>query len=290
MMAPTRVHTSTDPSWVKAALRATAEQLGFSGWFDREEQWVRNACIHTDLDCTRSARDKITIGDAIIDLSQLQRALDHRPQHMAEATVRAWVERAIAAQSEPKHPCPISHVLPHLRPPADAATLPWHTPIANGRLVECLVADEQTSITYLGPLQIVGHKVGVDGLRTRARLNLSVLMPYDLSGCTPHASHPDVWVCATGDGHDAARLLLADQLAGGPVIAWAPHRDRLVFTRCPPQELGSIAWTLRQEALQSAHTATHPITAEAFSVEDGQVSHLHFVGQGERGRLKAATP
>ncbi len=283
------MHTSIAPSWEKAVPKANARPLSFSGWFEREEQWVRKACAHSGFDCIRIARDRISIGDAIIDLAQLQRALDHQPDHLMEPTVNAWVERAIAAQGEPTQPRPISHVLPHLRPPADAEDVPWHMPIANGRLLECLVTDDLTSMAYLGPIQIVEHAVGVEGLRARARLNLRLLMPYDHSDCTPHPSLPDVWVCCTGDGHDAARILLADQLAGGPVTAWVPHRDRLMFTRRSPAELDNIAHALRQEALRCALTATHPITAEAFWVEKGQVSHLRFVGHGESGKLESTT-
>jgi hypothetical protein len=271
---------------VRAAPKATASRLNFRGWFEREERWIRDACAKADVHCTRSARDQMSIGEAIIDLSQLERALDHRSDEMAASTVNAWVERAIAAQRDVHYPSHVSHILPHLRPPADGETLPWYAPIAGGRLLECLVANEDQTITYLDPIEIIKHGLGLEGLRTRARLNLSVLAPYDLSDCTPHPLHPDVWVCATGDGHDAARLSLADQLAGGPVIAWVPHRDRLVFTRRLPNELGTTAWALREEAIRSAHTATHPITAEAFQVDTGVVSHLRFIGQGHTGRLE----
>jgi hypothetical protein len=59
-----------------------------------------------------------------------------------------------------------------------------------------------------------------------------------------------------------------------------------VFTRRLPNELGTTAWALREEAIRSAHTATHPITAEAFQVDTGVVSHLRFIGQGHTGRLE----
>jgi len=140
---------------------------------------------------------------------------------------------------------------------------------------------------YLDPLQIVKHGMGVDGLRKRARLNLSVRGPYSTADCTPHESISDVWICATGDGHDAARLLIADQLADGPAVAWVPHRDRMLFTRRSPKELGAAAWVIRNEAIRSASRATHPITAEAFMVQNGVVTHLPFVGLNDQGRLDA---
>jgi hypothetical protein len=261
--------------------------LDFPGWFEREEQWVVAACIRAGVHCSRTERDQMSIGEAIIDLTQLQRALNHRPADMAESTVNAWVARAISAQHDTPAPLPIARILPHLRPPIGEHLLPWHAPLASGRLLECLVADEDETIQYLGPLQVVQFGLGVEGLRARARLNLSLLPPYDLSGFTPHEVHPDVWVCATGDGHDAARMLLADQLAGGPVIAWVPHRDRLVLTRREAHQLDGIAWAIREEAIRSAPLVTHPITAEAFLVNEGLISHLHFVGQGDTGRLES---
>jgi len=262
--------------------------LEFLGLFEREEQWIQAACIERNVQSVRISQHQIGIGDAIIDLSQLQRALDHRPEALAKSTVLAWVARAIAAQRKGLQANRVSFIMPHLRPPTDEHALPWQTPLAEGRLMECLVADQPDTIQYLGPLQIVQHGLGVQGLRERARMNLSLLFPYTLSDCTPHDSQADVWICSVGDGHDAARLLIADQLAGGPVVAWVPHRDRMVFTRRFATELNDTAWNLRQEAIRSALTATHPITAEAFHVHDGAVSHMRFIGHDEHGYLERA--
>jgi len=226
------------------------------------------------------------VGQATIDLVQLQRRLDHQPPTAAKPTVRAWIEKAVLFQREDVPMGHISGVFPHIRPPPDQASLPWCTPLANDRLLCCLVADDPTIMRYLNPIQIMNHGLGLSGLKTRAIANLSLLPPYSISECSPHPEQPDTWVVNVGDGHDAARILLADVIAGGPVVAWIPHRDQLVFTTRTVDAIGQDAARLRQNSIRSAQSATHPISAEAFRVEKGILSHLPFHGDEDAGILK----
>ena len=233
----------------------------------------------------RTERHMMTIGEATIDLRQLQKALDQNASILAQTTVNAWVDKAWAHQQEKTSDGHISGVLPHLRPPPDHASLPWFSSIADDRLLCCLISDEQDSVRYLDPIEITNHGLGASGLLDRAKINLSLLPPYSLSDCVPHPDFDDIWLIETRDGHDAARLLTAHTLTDRALIAWVPHRDRLVVTTRSVDELGPLSAKLRSDAILCATVATHPISAEAFLLSRGSISHLRFQADHRHGTL-----
>ena len=285
MMAPQKVHTSIVRSLARAAFTASVNPLNFDGDFEKEESLLREACLKQGLSCARNHRQFMDVGDATVDLMQLQKALDHQPPKKSESVVSAWVEKARKSKETSTVSRHISNVFPHIRPPPDRDSLPWSATIAHDRLLCCLVRDERNSIRYLDPIEIANHGLGATGLLERAKTNLSLLPPYSLSDCIPHPEFSDVWRIETHDGHDAARLLTANTLTGQPLIAWVPHRDRLVLTTRSIDELGALSAKLRGDAIQSASAATHPISAEAFFLNQGQISHLRFQGDHANGRL-----
>ena len=246
---------------------------------------IRAACERYQAPCVRDTIDTIHIGDAVINLRQLQRAMDSSPISSQSVVADVWVETAIVQQSECKPQGHISTVFPHIRPPPDQADLPWAEPIANGRLMSCLVYDEKHHLRHLNPINIANFNFGVKGLQERATINLALRSPYRLQDCVPHPVHPNVWLVSKGDGHDAARILMADRLANSAVVAWVPHRDLLMFSTLTISELGDTAAALRQECIERAQASKHPITAEAFRVDHGTVVHLPFRRTDTGGQL-----
>ncbi|MFW5875408.1 MAG: hypothetical protein ACOCXM_01600 [Myxococcota bacterium] len=89
---------------------------------------------------------------------------------------------------------------------------------------------------------------------------------------TPHGP---LLVARTGDGHDAARLLLPglyDVLsaeAEPPLVAAVPHRDILMATSARD---GAAVRDLTERAAEAAARAPHRISAHLFAVQPGGVS------------------
>ena len=265
--------------------QTNAEPLNFTGWFERESTLVEAACQTRGISCSRKERTAINIGAASIDLVQLQRALDHQPPDSHERTVLAWIDKAIDVLDANPVRSQLADVFPHLRSPKDQAAVPWIRKLANNRLLCCLVSEDADSMRYLGPIELTKMGSNQEQIIDRAKQNLGQLPPHSLADCTPHAHCPNVWTIDTKDGHDAARLLIADTIVGGAAVVWIPHRDRLVLSTSTPQMLGPWVDQLRDEAIQSARHAKHPITAEAFLVKDGVVSHLRYQRSDAVGQL-----
>ena len=269
--------------------KTDASPSDFTGWFEREEALIRSACETLQVHCTRATRTTMDIAQATIDLVQLRRALDHRSEDDAAMVVHAWVDKAISMLTTESSQAVLSMVFPHLRSPQDRSTVPWIEAIANDRLLCCLIADEPDSMRYLSPIDTMAFDRPIHQVIERAMCNLSLLPPYGVAACAEHPIGPDVWVIQTGDGHDAARLLIADILVGGPAIGWLPHRDRLILTKANLTSCVQWAGPLRREAIQHAQHAKHPITAEAFLVQNSTITHLPFHCDGSSGRLYLPT-
>jgi len=124
---------------VKAAQKVSASPLSFKGWFDREETLIQAECRQQQIECTRSDINTMLVGTASIDLTQLQRHLDQSDADAAPRIVHAWVESAVLHQRERIPKGHISTVFPHIRPPPDRNNVPWSEPIADERLLVCLV-------------------------------------------------------------------------------------------------------------------------------------------------------
>ena len=265
--------------------RTDAETLKFTGWFEREATLVEATCRAQGIACARTERATIQIGGASIDLLQLQRALDRQPPDAHPATVLTWVDKAIAVQDLPREHAQLAHVYPHIRSPKDTESVPWIRKLANDRLLYCLVSEDAESMRYLGPIVLSQMGVSHDQIVRKAKQNLRLMPPHSLADCSPHAHCPNVWIIETNDGHDAARLLIADAIANGAALVWIPHRDRLVLSTDSPHALAPWIDHLREEAIGHAQHAKHPITAEAFWVEDGTVTHLPYTRSGSTGQL-----
>ena len=199
--------------------------------------------------------------------------------------VLAWVDKAIAVQEGNSIHALLTTVYPHLRSPKDQASVPWIRKIGNERLLCCLVSEDAAAMHYLGPIDILKFDQPQEHVLARAKQNLSLLPPYSLADCTPHPECPDVWTIETGDGHDAARLLIADLIAGDSAVVWIPHRDRMMLSTASLTTLRPWVDRLRAETIRHAQHAKHPITAEAFWVKNGEVSHLRYLRTGSTGQL-----
>ena len=178
------VHSYSARSWEKDVKLTDASLPDFAGWFEREIQLIEAACQSRGVACFRPDRSTMTVGAASINLAQLQRALDHRPTEAMASTVLAWIDKAIAVQDADSPHAPLTAIFPHLRSPKDQAHVPWIRKLADERLLFCLVAEDATSMRYLGPIETTRFGCPQDQVHKRAICNLSLLPPYSLMDCT----------------------------------------------------------------------------------------------------------
>jgi hypothetical protein len=216
----------------------------------------------------------MAIGDAVLGLRSLSVLLDGTSLADQFDAVQARVKHAISEQSSTASILALGDVYPRLRPPADADRLSWFEPVAQGRLLECVVLDEAETVRYLDPIQVVGFGVGVQGVRQRSRLNLLALR-------ADFVSHPEdsrIQRCRMGDGHDAARLLVAGNLLSDmdKILCCVPDRDTLFCANLFRDDIQGVARKMRELAVRRATRAAYPLSAECFVVAGESIQHIPF--------------
>lgn len=229
---------------------------------------------HYGWQASRVDEEHMAIGDAVLSLRSLSVLLDG-PSPVAQFdAVQARVKHAIAEQSPTASVLALDSVYPRLRPPADADGLSWFEPIAQERLLECVVLDESDTVRYLDPIHIVGFGVGVQGVRQRSRLNLLQLNAHFV----PHPEDPRIQRCRMGDGHDAARLLVANHLLNGmdKILCCVPDRDTLLCADRFRDDIQDVAHEMRKLAVKRATRAAYPLSAECFLVDGESIQHIPF--------------
>jgi hypothetical protein len=240
----------------------------------RETSAIEWMASHHGLVASRIDPEHMAVRDAVLGLRSLKILLDDLPASDQFDIVWSRVKTAISSQSSSSVEPRLGDVFPRLRPPLDAQDLSWFEPIANGRLLECLVSDESDTVRYLDALRIVGFGLGVRGVRSRSRSNLRALGAVFV----PLAEEPRIQICRMGDGHDAARLLIASDLMNGmdTVLCCAPDRDTLLCADPSQSDIQYVARKMREMGVVYATQAAYPLSAECFLVDGLTVRHIPF--------------
>ena len=225
-----------------------------------------------------------------LGLANLRRLLAQVDSREHPGVVGQWVEAAVAAARGQPEPPEAGQLMPRLGlPDADPEGVTWFAPLADDHLRAMLVLDQPTLVRFLRTLDLVEWRVGLVAARRRALENLDersadvALLPVD--------DLPGVFEIATGDGYDAARLLILDRWVPGPLgaLAVVPARDLLwVAPVDGPSslELGAMLWSEAREALPEV---PYPLSGELFWHVEGRLHHVPVVGD-DAGGVRLVVP
>lgn len=140
-------------------------------------------------------------------------------------------------------------------------------------LVICYVIDDPWCMTFVcrAHLQQWGH--GEDDLYHLATRNLHALAAADVPLPGPN---DDGVLVRTGDGFDAARVLLLDRDKIDGLLVGLPERDVLWLGTDEPRGLGGL---MALNAKQ-ARRATHPLSTTLYRMTDGELVPVTDSGSG----------
>ena len=173
-------------------------------------------------------------------------------------------------------------LLPRLRLPG-ACGAAWSTEFGDGRLELCLIADRPGTVRYLSPMDVVGLGVGLARAQSLAFDNLR--------NRSPHGRWVDIGEGFSGhrsqvrDGHDASRVLVAEQWFTDPLglLVLAPTRDLGFVLPCSTPRAIEEAIALHEVALDLVATEAYAISADVFWLVGGALRHLPIQGaEGSR--------
>jgi hypothetical protein len=195
---------------------------------------------------------------ATLSLLNLRRTLSLLPEAHHEAAIGRFARLAVVGLTGAGE----GELLPRLTAPGDPRSLsaPWFTPIADGLLWLTLVEDRGEVLRYVRTMDIVRWRRSVADVRQAAMDNLTAWS----AGVVPESMGEGVYRFATGDGLDAARLLILSRWFTGPQFALPVSRDQLWVT-ADPQRAG----VLRQAIGPAAHRLPHAITDRLIRHEAG---------------------
>lgn len=142
-----------------------------------------------------------------------------------------------------------------------------------GDLIIAYVIDEERSVAYINEDHLERWGVSVQDLHTCALENLRRRTEAQVKYTTVGAGEQRLFIYNSGDGYDAARLLLADVLAGwaralpGNLVIGIPNRDFLIaFSDANPEILRAVAAQVQADAAQR-----QGLTDQLFTLTKGVV-------------------
>jgi uncharacterized protein YtpQ (UPF0354 family) len=138
-----------------------------------------------------------------------------------------------------------------------------HTPL-NDDLVVVYVIDTANSMTFVCREQQKRWRKSVEDLH---RLALGNLARRGAAGLTQRP-RDEAMVLQTGDGYDAARVLLLEAQEG--LLVAVPDRDTLWVGPEQGQDLASLMAT----TADLAEHAPHPVSPQVYRLKDGQLAPL----------------
>ncbi|MBA4065072.1 MAG: hypothetical protein C0501_15425 [Isosphaera sp.] len=213
--------------------------------------------------------------DQYVGLANLYRRAKAADRAEWPAVIRAFLENVTGALSGPKIPDDLSAVTAQLRPRLGkpfgrhGRAYPWGVPLRGTGLEINLVVDYPNTMAYVTDEML--RKTGRAGedLLDVALANLRAGTPADFF--EPVSGELDIHVGHTGDGYDAARaLLVEDLLPPSPAGFWVavPSREELA------------AWPVSFAALSKVHVLklfardnyrehAYPVTDDVLWVRDG---------------------
>jgi uncharacterized protein YtpQ (UPF0354 family) len=141
-------------------------------------------------------------------------------------------------------------------------------------LIITYVIDEKRSVAYINEEQLDRWQVGIDELHDLALANLRHVTEQQVKYTTAGEGDQRLFIFNSGDGYDAARLLLTDVLAQwarmlpGNLVVGIPNRDFLIALSDADQDiLQAVAQQIQADALQR----DHGLTEQLFTLRNGVI-------------------
>jgi hypothetical protein len=244
------------PSGFRAAVAHALADLGFSvaSW---EDDGV-------NVKCPSRA------GEQYVGLSNLHRRAKAREKAEWPALIREFLRHVTEALSGPKVPDDLLTVADQLRPrlgkpfARGEKACPWGIPLTGTPLEINLVIDYPNTMAYVTDEMLAKTGKAGEDVLDLALANLKRETPHDFF--EPVCDELDIYVGHTGDGYDAARaLLIEDLLPESPAGFWVavPSREELAV------------WPVSFPALEKVHVIklfaqgnyrdhAYPVTDEVF--------------------------
>ena len=148
-----------------------------------------------------------------------------------------------------------------------------------GDLMIAYVIDEDRSVAYINEEHLERWGVSIHDLHAQAIANLRRRTDANVKYTTVGAGEQRLFIYNSGDGYDAARLLLSDVLSGwardlpGQLIIGIPNRDFLIaFSDANPEILRAVAAQVQADAAQQQYG----LTEQLFTLEQGVVKEYSW--------------
>ncbi len=148
-----------------------------------------------------------------------------------------------------------------------------------GDLMITYVIDEERSVAYINEEHLERWSVSVQDLHERAIENLRQRTEQRVKYTTVGAGDQQLFIYSSGDGYDAARLLLSDVLAEwaralpGNLVIGIPNRDFLIaFSDTNPEILRAVAAQVQADAAQRQYG----LTDQLFTLVKGVVKEYSW--------------
>ncbi len=215
--------------------------------------------------------------EASIGLSNLRRIIESVPEGEAGEQLAYHLRALEEAPSEAGEAGPQGPLVPRLMV-AGGPKQPWRRALVPGALELGLAVDLPKSVRFVTPLDLVRWKIAVAEGEARAMAELRArsegaeVEPTGV-GAVMHVH--------LGDGLDASRLLLADELLPSPagVLASVPGRDGLFLVSldadlAPDGLLERATWELFSLGRHLVDRVPYPLTSRLFWVRAGSVAEV----------------
>lgn len=223
--------------------------------------------------------------DEVRDLqfANLRRALagasDSDAPRILQGYLAGWTRRRETAPETER-------LMPRLIPPGTTASglsAPWVEPLAEGHLLFALAQDSAASVRWVTPLDLPRLGFPLAELRRRALENLDAASE---AARRAVASARGEVALDSGDGYDAARLLLLPSWAPGVrgFFVVVPSRDLLmalpVLGRADLPEALTAAVALRARAETLSRRMPYPLSPQLYWRSEGVLERIAVVHEG----------
>lgn len=259
---PAGDNPTTLPGGFRAVVTSTLQQLGY-----RVTNWEYDGVyIQPSGDAA----------EQYIGLSNLYRRAQGVERQDWPDLIRDFVIRLGRVVSRAKLPDDLMTIAGQLRPrlgrpfPHGRSRRPWGIPLPGTGLEINLVIDFPETIAYVTEAMLATTSRPVEDLLDIALANLRGVTVADY--LEPVLPGGDVYIGHSGDGHDAARALLLDELLPeAPAGYWVvvPTRDEIAVCPVSMSTLDRVH-TLRLFAVEHYRENPYPISDDVFWVYNGQ--------------------
>jgi hypothetical protein len=209
-------------------------------------------------------------GEQYVGLSNLHRRAKGAEKAAWPAMIREFLEHVTGALSGPKIPDDLMTVANQLRPrlgkpfSRESQTFPWGIPLPGTGLEINLVIDFPHTMAYVTEEMLKKTGKGGEDLLDLALANLKADTPADFFDKV--SEELDIFVGHTGDGYDAARaLLVEDLLSESPAGFWVtvPSREELAVWPVSFAALSKIH-VIKLFAQDNYRDHAYPVTDDVF--------------------------